>query len=255
MDVRPEFPGSLAIATGHAHYTEGARDAARVRPASNRDWPIMQNPFHQHLAELNELLVEMAHRVREAIERAADALLEGDTEAAEAVVAADEQVNALQFQVDDRIVELMTQYDAVATDLRFVLGAVRISVDLERMGDLAKHVAKSVLLRAPVAVVPDQLRPDFAAMGAAAVRIAEKLVGILEERDYLQATQMGLDDDELDAIQTRIHAQLPDLGYGPQVAVDAALLARFFERFGDHAVRVSHQVVYLVTGDVHLDRS
>lgn len=215
----------------------------------------MVNVFHQHLDELNALLVDMARRVGDAVEQATAALLETDTAAAEAVVAADDEVNALQFRVDDRIVELMTQYDPVATDLRFVLGAVRISVDLERMGDLAKHVAKSVLLRAPAPVIPDSLRADFAAMGAAATRISEKLVGIVAERDYLQATQMGLDDDELDAIQQRIHEQLPSLGYGPQTAVDVALLARFFERFGDHAVRISHQVVYLVTGDVHLDRS
>ncbi|WP_112137424.1 phosphate signaling complex protein PhoU [Glycomyces dulcitolivorans] len=215
----------------------------------------MQNPFHQHLDELNDLLVDMARRVGVAMEQASAALLEGDTAAAELVVAGDEQVNALQFKVDDRIIELMTQYDAVASDLRFVLGAVRISVDLERMGDLAKHIAKSVLLRAPAAVIPDSLRADFAAMGAAAVRISEKLVGILAEQDQLQAAQMGLDDDELDAIQERIHAQVPTLGYGPQTAVDVALLTRFFERFGDHAVRVSHQVVYAVTGDVHLDRS
>lgn len=215
----------------------------------------MANPFHVHLNELNELLVEMARRVGDAVEQASAALLETDTAAAEAVVSADDQVNALQFRVDDRIVELMTQYDPVATDLRFVLGAVRISVDLERMGDLAKHVAKSVLLRAPVPVIPDSLRADFAAMGAAAVHISQKLVTVLEEQDHLQATQMGLDDDELDAIQQRIHDQLPTLDYGPQTAVDVALLARFFERYGDHAVRISHQVVYLVTGDVHLDRS
>lgn len=215
----------------------------------------MANPFHVHLNELNELLVEMARRVGDAVEKASAALLTTDTAAAEAVVSADDQVNALQFRVDDRIVELMTQYDPVATDLRFVLAAVRISVDLERMGDLAKHVAKSVLLRAPVPVIPDSLRADFTAMGAAAVHISQKLVTVLEERDQLQATQMGLDDDELDAIQQRIHEQLPTLGYGPQTAVDAALLARFFERFGDHAVRISHQMVYLVTGDVHLDRS
>lgn len=215
----------------------------------------MANVFHQHLDELNELLVDMARRVGTAIERASAALLEVDTEAAEAVVAADEEVNALQFRVDDRIVELMTQYEPVATDLRLILGAVRISVDLERMGDLAKHVSKTVIMRAPIPAIPETLRDDFAAMGRAATRISEKLVGILDERDYLQATQMSLDDDELDAIQQRIHDQLPDFAYGPQAAVDAALLARFFERFGDHAVRVSHQVVYQVTGDVHLDRS
>lgn len=215
----------------------------------------MANVFHQHLDDLNDLLVDMARRVGAAMEQASAALLEADAAAAEAVVAGDQEVNALQFRVDDRIVELMTQYDPVATDLRFILGAVRMSVDLERMGDLAKHVSKTVIMRSPVSAIPDSLREDFATMGRAAVRISEKLVRILAEHDRLQAAQMSLDDDELDAVQQRIHERLPDLGYGPQAAVDAALLARFFERFGDHAVRVSHQVVYLVTGDVHLDRS
>ena len=215
----------------------------------------MANVFHQHLDELNGLLVEMARRVGDAVEQAGTALLEVDTAAAEVVVADDEAINELQFQVDDRIVELMTRYDPVATDLRFILGAVRISVDLERMGDLAKHVSKTVIMRAPTSAIPDSLRDDFAGMSRAATRISEKLVCILDDHDRLQAAQMSLDDDELDAIQRRIHEQLPTLGYGPQAAVDAALLARFFERFGDHAVRVAHQVVYLVTGDVHLDRS
>ncbi len=215
----------------------------------------MANVFHQHLDDLNDLLVDMARRVGAAMEQASAALLEADAAAAEAVVAGDQEVNALQFRVDDRIVQLMTQYDPVATDLRFILGAVRMSVDLERMGDLAKHVSKTVIMRSPASAIPESLREDFATMGRAAVRISEKLVRILAEHDRLQAAQMSLDDDELDAVQQRIHERLPDLGYGPQAAVDAALLARFFERFGDHAVRVSHQVVYLVTGDVHLDRS
>ncbi|WP_100445589.1 phosphate signaling complex protein PhoU [Glycomyces xiaoerkulensis] len=214
----------------------------------------MANVFHRHLDELNGLLVDMAERVGEAMRQASTALLEADTVAAEAVVAADQDINALQFRIDDRIVELMTQYEPVATDLRFILGAVRISVDLERMGDLAKHVAKTVIMRSPVSPIPDSLHEDFAAMGEAADRISEKLVGILAEHDRLRAAQMGLDDDELDAVQDRIHRQLPELPYNPQVAVDAALLARFFERFGDHAVRISYQVVYQVTGDVHLNR-
>ncbi|MCH7232354.1 phosphate signaling complex protein PhoU [Glycomyces sp. L485] len=215
----------------------------------------MANPFHQHLDDLNQLLVDMARRAGEAMEKASAALLEVDAPAAEEVVAADTEINALQFQVDDRIVDLMTRYEPVASDLRFILAAVRISVDLERMGDLAKHVSKTVIMRSPVSAIPESLHDDFAAMGRAATRISEKLVRILAEHDQLQAAQMGLDDDELDAVQQRIHDQIPDLGYGPQAAVDTALLARFFERFGDHAVRISHQVVYLVTGDVHLDRS
>jgi len=215
----------------------------------------MANIFHRHLDDLNDLLVDMARRVEAAMRQASTALLETDEAVAEEVVAADREINALQFQVDDRIVALVTQYDPVASDLRLILGAVRIAVDLERMGDMAKHVAKTVILRAPIPVIPESLREDFTAMSRAAVRIAAKLVDILTDHDQLQAAQMGLDDDELDAVQERIYGQLPDFGYGPQAAVDAALLARFFERFGDHAVRVSHQVVYLVTGDVYLDRS
>ena len=215
----------------------------------------MANVFHLHLDELNELLVDMARQVGEAIGKAGTALLEADASAAEEVVQADQEINALHFRIDDRVVELMTRYEPVAADLRFVLGAVRNSVDLERMGDLAKHVAKIVLMRAPATAIPQSLHADFEAMAAAAARISEKLVDILADRDRLQATQLSLDDDELDVLQQRIHDQLPDLPYNPQVAVDAALLARFFERYGDHAVRIAHQVVYHVTGDVRLDRS
>src|SRR5690606_40378732 len=104
----------------------------------------MANIFHRHLDDLNDLLVDMARRVEAAMRQASTALLETDEAVAEEVVAADREINALQFQVDDRIVALVTQYDPVASDLRLILGAVRIAVDLERMGDLAKHVAKTV---------------------------------------------------------------------------------------------------------------
>ncbi|QSB06077.1 phosphate signaling complex protein PhoU [Natronoglycomyces albus] len=214
----------------------------------------MANVFHQHLDDLNDLLVEMARRTGTAMERAGHALLTVDADVAQRVVRGDQKINEIQFKVDDWVVELMTQYQPVATDLRFVLGAARITTDLERAGDYAKHIAKSVLLRAPVSPIPEQLHSEFEAIHQAAVRLSEKTVHILENHDQLTAAQLSLDDDEIDEIQARIHATFAEWEYGAQAAVDAALLARFFERFGDHSVRVAHQLVYLITGDVRLDR-
>lgn len=215
----------------------------------------MANVFHRHLDELNGLLVEMAQRTGVAMERAGNALLTIDTETAQQVVNGDQKINQLQFQVDDWIVELMTQYQPIATDLRFVLNAARITTDLERAGDYAKHISKSVLLRAPVSAIPDPVREYFESMHQAALRISEKTVHVLENHDRLTATQMSLDDDELDNLQVSIHDTFANWEYDAQAAVDTALLARFFERYGDHSVKVAHHVVYMVTGEVHLDRS
>ncbi|WP_156937560.1 phosphate signaling complex protein PhoU [Haloglycomyces albus] len=205
--------------------------------------------------DLNELLVDMSQRTGSAMERAGGALLTGDVELAQQAVQGDDTINRIQYEVEDRVVELMTRYQPLAHDLRFVLGSARITSDLERAADYAKHIATTVIERAPFPAVPEFLHPHFETMARAAARIGDKTTEILTSRDVVKASQLSLDDDELDAAQEAVHDAFADWNYGAQAAVDAALLARFFERYGDHSVKVAHQVVYLVTGEVRLDRS
>ncbi|MFC4335505.1 phosphate signaling complex protein PhoU [Salininema proteolyticum] len=215
----------------------------------------MGNVFHQQLDELAELLVDMSRRTTRAMERAGEALSTGDVDLARKAVVGDGKINRLQYQVDDFVVDLMTRYQPVAQDLRFILGAARITIDLERAADYAKHIAQTVIDRAPFPAVPEFLRPQYEGMARAAVRIGDKTTRVLETLDTVEASQLSLDDDELDALQETVHGSFETWDYGAQAAVDAALLARFFERFGDHCVKVAHQVVYLVTGEIRLDRS
>ncbi|MGH8793481.1 MAG: phosphate signaling complex protein PhoU [Stackebrandtia sp.] len=210
--------------------------------------------FHEDLDTLNEQLVTMSRSVAAAMRAATAVLLEGDTEHASDVIKGDLDINALQYTVDDRVAQIMTQHQPVASDLRFMLSSIRITTDLERMGDMAAHVAKIAKRSAPDCV-PAEVKPVFESMARVAFRIADKTTDILAARDQLGAAQLDLDDDEMDALFTRLMGLLStNWVHGAETAVDVAMIGRSYERYTDHAVRVGHQVVYLVTGEVHLDR-
>lgn len=210
--------------------------------------------FHEDLDALNDQLVVMSRSVAGAVRSASAVLLEDGNDQAADVIEGDLDINALQYTIDDMVTQIMTRRQPVAGDLRFVLSSIRISTDLERMGDMAKHVAK-IARRASPDFVPERVRPVFESMARAASRIADKTTDVLVSRDRLEAAQLDLDDDEMDALFTRLMSELSsNWEHGAETAVDVAMLGRSYERFGDHAVRVGQQVVYLVTGEVHLDR-
>ncbi|HZE37402.1 MAG TPA: phosphate signaling complex protein PhoU [Stackebrandtia sp.] len=214
----------------------------------------MRDNFHADLDALNGQLVAMSRSVADAMRTASAALVDFDPDRADAVIAGDSDINALQFGVDDRVLEIMTRRQPVASDLRFMLSCIRITTDLERMGDMASHVAKLARRVASNGALT-QTVPIFRSMAAAAGRIADKTTQILATRDQLDATQLDLDDDEMDALYARLLGELASgWEHGAEAAVDVAMLGRSYERYSDHAVRIGHQVVYLVTGDIHLDR-
>src|SRR5450759_3214417 len=110
--------------------------------ARHTRWGTMRNTFHEDLAKISDQLVEMTRLAGTAMPRATTALLDADLHLAETVIAADEQIDALRRELDDRAIDLLARQQPVATDLRMVVTAMRMSADLERMGDLARHVAK-----------------------------------------------------------------------------------------------------------------
>lgn len=214
----------------------------------------MRDVLHDDLDSLNEQLVSMSALVTEAMQSASAALLSRDADMARTVITEDLEVNRLQYTVDDQVIDVMTRYQPIAGDLRFILGAVRIATDLERMGDMAVHVAKIAKRNAPGLAAPST-RPVFTTMSDIAVRMAEKTTSILIGRNVLDAAQFDLDDDEMDAQFDRLMRVLGEgWVHGAEAAVDVAMLGRSFERYADHAVRIAHQIVYLVTGEVQLGR-
>ena len=132
----------------------------------------MRDEFRSDLMEISRMLVSMAEAIHKAMRRATDALLTADQAAAEQVVARDAEVDALYRLVEDKIYDVVARQAPVASDLRLVLTALHIAADLERMGDLADHVAHTALRRYPATAVPDTLTEIFKQRGEVADRIA-----------------------------------------------------------------------------------
>ena len=145
----------------------------------------------------------------------------------------------------------MARQQPVASDLRRLVSSLRISADLERMGDLAHHIAKLARMRYPNKAVPDEVVDVITEMGMAAKRIVEKMAVVLEFRDINRALEIDKDDDEMDKLQRKLISTILGPGWVHTVesAVDMAFASRYFERFSDHAVSIAQRVYYTETGD------
>jgi phosphate transport system protein len=211
----------------------------------------MREEFHADLIEVRRLLVTMAESVRAAMRKATKALLTADVEAARAVMERDTEVDALHRQVEVKVADTIARQAPVASDLRMVITALHISADLERMGDLAEHVAKTAQRRHPSPAVPAELRPVFQQMAEVADRMADKITIVLGKPDAELAAQLEKDDDAMDDLEHDLFKVLleDNWPYGAETAIDGALLGRFYERYADHAVNAGEQIIYLITGE------
>jgi phosphate transport system protein len=211
----------------------------------------MRAEFQADLAEVSSLLVAMADEVRGAMRRATSGLLSGDAIMCEGVVTGDQAVNDLHKEVEERVYGLVARQAPVASDLRLVLTALHISADLERMGDLAKHVAKTALRRHPALAVPAELAPVVRDMADVADQIAAKISNVIAHPDAASAAELEQDDDAMDELHKGLFVVLLGAAWrhGVESAIDGALLGRFYERYADHAVNAGHHMFFLVTGE------
>ncbi|WP_084039241.1 phosphate signaling complex protein PhoU [Demequina sp. NBRC 110053] len=217
----------------------------------------MRTLFTAEMSELAGDLVAMSRHVESAISRASEALLTQNVELAQAVIADDAKLDDLEETVDERCVLLIAQQQPVGLDLRTIISALRISQSLERMGDLAQHIAEAARRAYPGSAIPSEHTEIIEEMTVAAKKAAAEVSELLETRDLNTAAGIVSDDDDLDKLHARAYKTLLDESYtgSTQETLDISLLARYFERFGDHAVAVSRRIVYLVTGDHTGDRS
>jgi phosphate transport system protein len=211
----------------------------------------MRDAYHEALDTITDELVAMSRQVATMMQRASVALLEVDRERAEAVIEADEEVDSINQDIELSTTELIALQQPVATDLRMVVASMRISATLERMGDLAQHVAKTARMRYPDPAVPPQLTPIFREMAEVADRMAAKMGAVLASKDVELAKEIENDDDLMDDLHRSVlDALLADEHLGTvNQAVDVTLLNRYYERYADHAVSVARRVIYLVIGE------
>lgn len=210
----------------------------------------MRNAFHDELDEISSSLLRMAGLVKQAMNDATTAILTVDLTIAEKVIAADAVIDEVQHDLDARTINLMARQQPVASDLRTLVTSLRISADLERMGDLADHVAKQARMRYPTSAVPAELVPTITAMGIVADKLIDKLSSVMEHRDTVRALEIEKDDDEMDKLHRDLIRVLlsKDWNYGVETAIDMTLLGRYYERFADHAVSIARRVYFSVTG-------
>jgi phosphate transport system protein len=210
----------------------------------------MREQFQEELDGVSATLVQMAGLVKVAMEHATTALLTADLTLAEKVIADDSIIDDMQHELDARTIKLITLQGPVASDLRTLVTSLRMSADLERMGDLAHHISKSARMRYPATAVPPELALTIEDMGRVCVKIIEKVATVLQNRDAQRALEVEKDDDEIDALHRKIIQTLldPNWTHGVETAIDMTLLGRYYERCADHAVSIARRVYFLVTG-------
>ena len=211
----------------------------------------MRDNNSNKLEAINANLVLMSELVGTAIATATNALLTDDLTKAEQVISNDDEIDRLNSEVEALCFRAAALDAPMATDLRLVMGGIRMATSLERMGDLAVHIAKQVRLRYPNSSIPADLQSTFQEMGDAASKIVAEAGRVIQSRDTTLADKMKQYDDTLDRLHRDLFtAVLSDSwSHGVEAAIDVTLLSRFYERFGDHAVSLARRVIYIVTGE------
>lgn len=210
----------------------------------------MREVYQEQLGKLTDELASMSRMAGTAMDSATTALLETDLSLAEQVIDEDLQIDEARSRAEEHAFGLLALQAPVAGDLRTVISTIHAAEDLERMGDLALHVAKTARRRHPQPVLAEEVRPYFADMGRVAGKLAERVHDVIRSQDLEAARGLEDDDDEMDDLHRHLFTMMmsPEWSHGVAAAVDVTLLGRFYERFADHAVAVARRVVFIVTG-------
>lgn len=217
----------------------------------------MREQFHEKLRALGAQLGDMCSMAAEELRLATRALLEEDLTAATEVLSADERLDRARDRCEQFALELLALQAPVAKDLRTVLAAVYCADRIERMGDLARHVAELVRREHPGPVVPPPLVPLYTELGRLTGAMAEDLRGLIENTSGRGVAELRKTDDRVDELHEQLmtEATSPEWTYGVRHAVNVAHLARYYERFADQAVSVARRVDFVRTGVPHGQRT
>lgn len=212
----------------------------------------MAEHMHRQLHNLKQQIVDVGALVEEAVARAVRALACRDVEIARDVIESDREIDRMEVAVEEECLEVLALHQPVAHDLRFVVAVLKINNDLERIGDLAKNIAKRVLALedAPEVEIP----VDFQEMSRIAQRMVKHSLDALVTANTALARQVRVDDrrvDELrDSIEDQVRAQISELPANTAALMKVSSVARHVERLADMAVHIAEEVIYMVEGDI-----
>lgn len=206
--------------------------------------------YDEDLANLKTMLAQMGGLAEDHLAKAIEALSKRDTKLADVVIAQDEKIDALELQLEERAILTIAKRQPMARDLREIMVAIRIASDLERIGDLAKNIAKRT--HAINEQLPRKLAAGLTRMGRLALEELKDVLDAYTTADEAKALDVWRNDGELDALYNSIFREL--LTYmmeDPRMIGPCTHLlfgAKNFERIGDHATNIAENIHYLVSG-------
>jgi len=216
----------------------------------------LRGNFHEELDGVRDMIVTLAAHVTEAIPRATEALIDNNLELAQEIISHDDQLDLLSLQIEERCYALIALQQPMAIDMRSIVTAMKINGEYERSGDLAVNICKGLRRMYGIQLTPT-LRGLVTSMSEEAVRLNKVSVDAYAEKSTGLAAALPDMDDRLDDLQVdfieEIFASHARGELKLEETVQLALIARFYERIGDHAVNIGERVTYMVTGETPED--
>ncbi|MDP9137841.1 MAG: phosphate signaling complex protein PhoU [Pseudomonadota bacterium] len=206
--------------------------------------------YDAELIQLQSMLAQMGGLAEDQLARAIEALAKRDTEAADRIIVADDKIDALELAIEEMAVLIIAKRQPMALDLRDIMVAIRVASDLERIGDLAKNIAKRTLAIAEHH--PRRIMNGLVRMGKLALGQLKEVLDAYAQRDEAKALAVWRSDEDIDALYNSIFREL--LTYMMEdprtIGLCTHLLfgAKNIERIGDHCTNVAENVYYLVNG-------
>ena len=211
----------------------------------------MRSKFDQELERLNEELIDMGNLIESRIEAAVSALVNQDVELATRVANGDKEVNDKERDIEDLCLKLILQQQPVARDLRLISSALKMITDMERIGDQAADISEITIRMANEKYFKELV--DIPQMAEATIYMVRESINAFVNRDVDKAVEIIYYDDKVDKLFDMVKNELieyiRDQKYSSEQSVDFILIAKYFERIGDHAQNIAEWVYYAITGE------
>jgi phosphate transport system protein len=212
----------------------------------------MTRHIERQIEHLKEKILRVGTLVEEAISKAITALINEDIPLAQRVMASDEEIDRMEVEVEEECLKILALYQPVAADLRFVVSVLKINNDLERMGDLAKNIAKRVPQLAAGAPCP--LPPEIRPMAMQAQEMVKQCLDAVVRGDPTLARQIREEDDSVDASRQRVQKMVMQGIKDSPEKVESLLrinsVSKHIERIADMATNIAEDVIYMVEGEI-----
>ena len=211
----------------------------------------MRNRFDRQLKKLNDELIDMGSMIEKSIEKALVALVTQNVEKAKEVITFDLEIDRQEREIESLCMKLLLQQQPVARDLRLISSALKMITDMERIGDQAADIAELAIFMAEKPYIKEL--KHITQMGQETMVMVVTSVDAFVEKDLQKAQEVLVHDDIVDQLFDAVKSELiemihQDKEIGEQ-ATDLLMVAKYFERIGDHATNIAEWVIYSITGE------